>query len=503
METGLVAFFITMLLALSLYSYHLPIGRNFIYLTVCAIALLLTRMDQIIIVAPVLLINFILCRQKKLFFKIVFLTFSLCYVPYIIWKLLYYGSVLPNTYYAKLAYKSFYRGGFAYIRTFLDIYPALISILFIVIGLCTRNKKLRIVSLLSLVCFSAVVLYCIYLGGDFMEWRFIAPVAGIVLIVGSMSFTGLIIDLTPQKKYLPFFIYSVYLIFISYQYYEGSLKSSFMVMPGQAQETIKSLAAYAYPPYYWKEIGKSLKKYLPKNTILATPAAGMIPFYYEGPVIDLHGLNNKKIARISSEKSMDNVGHEIYVTSVDKMKELGAQVVIDWPYLRIEKHHKYPDVDALRLTENKYIYLKILDPKTRDYLKKNWQKDMLPEEEKEELDLCELKLNLPAHTPWDYYKCRTIQDVLKINFPQGLNKIFQIDLSRNCNDSYEITLFNGENTVHSFSVSPDKSQCPGMVNQSFYFNLQAPVSHALVKPTGSDGHYSIGSFIINKNEYCK
>ena len=61
-------------------------------------------------------------------------------------------------------------------------------------------------------------------------------------------------------------------------------------MPGQ--DTIASLARYSSDEFDWRLMGRIIKQELPEGTRVATSAAGMLPFYCDCYVLDMHGLND-------------------------------------------------------------------------------------------------------------------------------------------------------------------------------------------------------------------
>ena len=89
------------------------------------------------------------------------------------WKMWFYGDPLPNTFYAKVA--GFNPNGFTFVGRFLHWY-ALWP--FLLLGL----RGVRGLGLLLTVLASWFA-YIVWVGGDFMEFRFMVPVAAMLFVV--------------------------------------------------------------------------------------------------------------------------------------------------------------------------------------------------------------------------------------------------------------------------------------------------------------------------------
>jgi len=120
--------------------------------------------------------------------------FVLVGVPVMVWKLSYYGDVVPNTYYAKAAYLSNYPQGFFYIGLFAWVYPTVVLSLgafglgafrYVRWGRAAgwRGAAVRLLRsrerAAALTAMGVVVLYSVFfvakVGGDFMFARFLIP----------------------------------------------------------------------------------------------------------------------------------------------------------------------------------------------------------------------------------------------------------------------------------------------------------------------------------------
>jgi hypothetical protein len=135
------------------------------------------------------------------------------------------------------------------------------------------------------------------------------------------------------------------------------------------QEAIPSLAKYALPQFAWDEIGRTCRRVLPAGTRIATSSAGMIPFFSELPTLDLHGLTDREIARVTIEPGTAvRMGHEHELVDRNVMRERGVEVYLRWPDLRdfppaLAMGEQPGEVNAsLRLPDGRYFDVVFLNP---------------------------------------------------------------------------------------------------------------------------------------------
>lgn len=97
--------------------------------------------------------------------------------PWLVWKLSFYGELLPNTWYAKGELARAWTQGLLYLRLFFGTYPAVgLGLVVAALGQPRRLGGL-IAALGFLWC-----LYVIRVGGDFMFARFVLPVTPLALL---------------------------------------------------------------------------------------------------------------------------------------------------------------------------------------------------------------------------------------------------------------------------------------------------------------------------------
>lgn len=129
------------------------------------------------------------------------LSFSVIWVPFMFWRYSFYGDLVPNTYYAKSAYLTWYDQGFNYLILYLFRYWVLVAVPLVAIVLTVNPFKLlpryrlreapeqnEIHWLEPHVVLAAAMAgaYCFYIvrvGGDFMFARLFIPAAPFAMIV--------------------------------------------------------------------------------------------------------------------------------------------------------------------------------------------------------------------------------------------------------------------------------------------------------------------------------
>jgi arabinofuranosyltransferase len=191
LETSSQTFFLMCLASLSLTlrskSDSLKLGA--VWSLVAALALL-TRMDSAIFIvgwSVYVFYPYIRGRRWSELLKLLasmVLPACVVVVPWLVWKVSYYGSLLPNTFYAKATSKRFNIFGLAYTGSFVMEYGLWILLL---VSLRVRRVCGALPEALSpvLALMGVWWLYIIKVGGDFMEFRFFICVIPLIMICAS------------------------------------------------------------------------------------------------------------------------------------------------------------------------------------------------------------------------------------------------------------------------------------------------------------------------------
>lgn len=107
------------------------------------------------------------------------------YLAYLAWKLSYYGSIVPNTYYAKSANLSYWVQGDIYGRVFLaqSHFWIVVPIFLVVAPFAFRaSERARRFVLCALPSTIAYAIYVAKVGGDFMHGRFYVTLLPLVVV---------------------------------------------------------------------------------------------------------------------------------------------------------------------------------------------------------------------------------------------------------------------------------------------------------------------------------
>jgi arabinofuranosyltransferase len=245
---------------------------------------------------------------------------------WLLWKLHYYGDLLPNTFYIKTAGVSWLRGAL-YLAGFVACYG-----LFLLTPACVRAGALRRQVWPAgprrglAVLLAASLLWCAYIvkvGGDFMEFRLLVPIlpfvfilAAAALVYGIRSRAGrgallaLLLGCTLARPYLP-------------------------PIPGLS--SVRDLAELAAT---WHTVGEALSALGPatNGVTIATTAAGAIPYYSGLPCVDLLGLADRQIAHKGlpippSTRWLGNRPGHSRIAAWAYLQERGVHLLLNHPWI--------------------------------------------------------------------------------------------------------------------------------------------------------------------------
>lgn len=167
---------------------------------------ILTRPDAILLVPVIVVFVSMMAKARGettqtllrnlIFF---FAPLAIVLIPYAVWKLLYYGNLLPNTYYAKSGGSWRYGQGFAYLWLYAKGYPSswLLVLAPLALWRLGRNsgkvweRVKQVVQdprgallMLGMIAVGVYVFFFVArVGGDFMYARFLIPCVPVVLLL--------------------------------------------------------------------------------------------------------------------------------------------------------------------------------------------------------------------------------------------------------------------------------------------------------------------------------
>jgi hypothetical protein len=256
-------------------------------------------------------------KRKRIDYAAFLLPFVVIVLPWLIWKYNFYGSIFPNSYNVKVRGLSGVGFGFYYFYLFV-IYYALAPFMALVIwrwrSLYRIDRGAAYIALFSLVW----LLYVIWVGGDFMEFRFMAPIIPFIIIIVLRSQLVFITD-----KWI--------VMALTFALCVGTANNfSFIskIFYIYRVERVEKLNAHIYAPdENWDGIGRKLGELFKGTDVtLGLGAAGVIPYYSGLKSIDFMGLTDKNVPFIG-ETFSSMPGHRI-IAPLEYMVNSGVNLVV-------------------------------------------------------------------------------------------------------------------------------------------------------------------------------
>ena len=213
----------------------------------------------------------------------------------------YFGSVLPNTFVAKMGAGTHYEVGLRQIGLFLGHYGYFWILLLGLAGLWAQRPPSWFNLLLGLVLTWFGVIVAI--GGDFMEFRILIPVLPLLHILITR-----LLGQIPPIRFVPFPAVSLIVLAVMGCFSWHHAHNFRNIFADQTIDGFSTLATfyYAYPDEDFSAVGSALKDYFaPRKPLVATTGAGAIPFFSGFPTIDSWGLNDRWVARHGVEVPPD------------------------------------------------------------------------------------------------------------------------------------------------------------------------------------------------------
>lgn len=335
LETALLTFLYTSFF----YTYLLLSSGNkpihYFILNMVGAFLLLTRLDTgllIVIFNIYIFIKYWRSSPQKINSLILTaLPYLLIVLPWLGWKLYYYGNILPNTFYAKtdqfIDITAILRGGY-YLAVFFTLY-LLPLLLYLAVKKSLHIKKfikyiLANPLLMPLMIFLlAYFLYIIKVGGDFMEFRFLVPILPFIYLLAILYAIKYLQKNQRITVVLIVMICSIFHNVVFDQKWNGY----------GGLESIKMLESHLFgEKEKWIKVGKQLNHFTSgADVTIAVSPAGAIPFYSELKTVDMLGLNDPYIARFG--KLYKNIPGHRKIATLDYLEERKVNLIIGHPVL--------------------------------------------------------------------------------------------------------------------------------------------------------------------------
>ncbi len=244
------------------------------------------------------------------------------YVGYSFWKWSYYGSLMPNTAYAKAANLSYWPEGLVYAAaTLLSTHLLLILPVFLLWLIWPRDQATAGFRWFVGLSVPVYTLYVIRVGGDFMHGRFFLVLLPLIMLAVEQELHFL----ARQTSRLGWQTIAVAAALMATLYGLPIAKSYGMTSKMQiADETtwylVRSLRPLRISPARLTanrlDAGLDLKRVFVDrgfDPVLATGGLGILAYYAELPVIDRRGLTDATIAHMPIRRR-GRIGHEKLAT---------------------------------------------------------------------------------------------------------------------------------------------------------------------------------------------
>jgi arabinofuranosyltransferase len=226
-----------------------------------------------------------------------------------------FHDIVPNTFHAKVPHslgRTCFRG-LEYLMAYASQYGAAWALVFVCAWAITHYKHGSLGALLGArgraegldgAILATCILWCAYLvwvGGDFMEFRFLVPLVplGAILLISAVS---------SYQKPLLVHVAALATCMQSALYYYDTYDEPFLA-DGHAIETVHGLSEHLSKGQ-WRATGERLREIFGDGSqvTISAGAAGAIPFYSGLRTIDEFGLNDRWIAKHGDYLS-DRPGH--------------------------------------------------------------------------------------------------------------------------------------------------------------------------------------------------
>jgi arabinofuranosyltransferase len=296
---------------------------------------ILTRLDTPLIIGllilPMLYFRFKAESQKGIQKTIVGLMLMAVPVllivgPWLYWKYQYYGDILPNSFYlkGKVFSAEVIKNGVYYLFTFFSSYYLIVFVVLLAFQFKKAITNKFIVTML--IVLAGWLAYILKVGGDFMEFRFFVPVLPMLMAVVVWSISQL------EGKMTKYVCIAVLLF--------GTISHQVLFFDFHGTDSIKKLHGIIYEEETnWKGIGIRLNELfsgVQDKVVIATSAAGAIPYYSGLNTIDMFGVNDKWIALNGDVTKHFKPGHH-RSARLDYYFQTNVNLIIGHPEVRAAK----------------------------------------------------------------------------------------------------------------------------------------------------------------------
>jgi hypothetical protein len=353
MDTALFAFFF----GLGLFVFIGQLTRpGTMYLSgFCFLGAALTRLD-VLAVLPVYAVAIVLCNRddaERMWRKSFSFAAPLCLLSiHFLWRYWYYGSFLPNTFYAKVGVprSELVRHGLIYAARFFFAFNLYGGALVAVALTKKRASEAGLVVPVAVV--ATWTAYVVFVGGDhFAMFRFFVPVLVplaflLLLVVERLSpataepgwrRAGTLVAIAAVLFFLNWWVY----------WFHGGARARYEVQLAKA----------------WGNVGSWLKANVPSGSTIACVPVGAIPYFSGLETYDLLGLTDRTIARYGKTYLPGAVGHQKYDTDYILSRRPDYIVYTDSGLTEKPRSHRTESLDT---TYSYSLYDLVRDTRTKE-----------------------------------------------------------------------------------------------------------------------------------------
>jgi hypothetical protein len=283
----------------------------------------------------------------------------LIWLIYSAWKLRYYGELLPNTYYAKSAYDTYYSQGMVYAASFhlaSHLWIVILAVFLLWPWRAPSNTPGRRFMAFAVPAILAYEWYVVRVGGDFMYGRFYVTLIPLILLCGEQVVHELSLSRAAREQALaslkasaqksdaepspivraPLRAGAIVMVFLM----AASAIGVQMIAPGKTRWKLTDETSY-YPIEQWSpmvidhanyRVGVALGRVKAglegkdvADPIIATGAIGLLGYYSNMTLIDRLGLTDATVAHQEIEKR-GRPGHEKWAQP-DYIRERGVHFI--------------------------------------------------------------------------------------------------------------------------------------------------------------------------------
>lgn len=344
--SGLETMMFTLWLVLTLFTLFFSKLKPTIRLILSGlwlVCLMLTRPDGalIFIVLNLLLLLYYLLKSATI--RSIFvdgllfnLPVLLLFIPFLLWRLSYYGSLVPNTYYAKAGYFNQWDKGFVFLSQYFHVYgsswlwaPAALVLLVVLLGrqsslsgirqAIVDNKALQYGGTLTVILTVYVVGFVWKVGGDFMFSRFMIPMVPVMYGLAEVAVVAYWQKQRSSTWKLPTTMALLSVLYIVWHQSDEKTRLDFTTQRNGDQVIYKINDNIVDERLFYKDLlprvtywGKYLAPYF-EGLPAVVLNSGQCAFTYHGrfaTVIEKFGLTDSAIAHSTIQKEdLGRIGH--------------------------------------------------------------------------------------------------------------------------------------------------------------------------------------------------